>query len=55
MDIDKVSTEKLPEPIIEPKTFQKSETPKVVKIEVSSKARGADQSVEAEVSLLLKT
>jgi hypothetical protein len=55
MDIDKDSTEKLPELIIEPKTLKKSETLKAVQIEVSSKAQGADQLVEAEVSLLLKT
>lgn len=54
MDMDKGSMEKLPEQIIEPKTVENSETLKAVQIEISSKARGADQSVEAEVSLLLK-
>lgn len=54
MDIEKGSMEKLPDLTKEPSVIEKSETLKV-KIEVFSKARGADESVEAEVCLFLKT
>ncbi|KAF3322139.1 putative GPI-anchored adhesin-like protein PGA55 [Carex littledalei] len=47
MDIEKGSMEKLPDLIKEPSVIEKSETLKV-KIEVFSKAQGADESVEAE-------
>lgn len=53
MDIEKGSMEKLPELSKEPSAIEKSETLKV-KIEVFSKAQGADESVEAEVRLFSK-
>ncbi|KAJ4747179.1 PHD finger protein [Rhynchospora pubera] len=48
MDIDKSSIEKLPEPSKEQNTIEKFEAVNAVQIEVSSKARGTDESVEAE-------